>query len=108
LSWMQSWLGVSRGILAASAIWASILPFVVTHRWILRTWRRRRARDEGVDLCYSCIWSRPLRPDEQTCPTCGAPRACAVCGHHLEADQCACPECGRKVSGRLFRSSAST
>lgn len=70
----------------------------------INQWERRRVRRvgraRGFDVCPACLSMRALQPDDQQCPSCDAPRACSVCGHRLEANQHACPECGRAVWGR--------
>ena len=67
---------------------------------LISSHRRKQLVAAGHDVCPSCRWSGVLGPADQSCPSCGSPRGCAVCGQRLFVGQCACPECGRAVWGR--------
>jgi hypothetical protein len=101
--WIQSWHAVSYGVMLASAAWAVLALWVPTVRMFLRKHERSRALHNGLDVCIACWSIRALRPDDQHCSECGAPRACPACKHRIKSDQFACPECGRAVWGRLPR-----
>jgi RNA polymerase subunit RPABC4/transcription elongation factor Spt4 len=103
LMWIQSWHEVSAGVVFMSAAWAGLGLLCLTGRMVLLKQARSRALHEGLDVCTACWSTRALLPDEQQCPACGASRACAVCKHRIEANQHACPECGRAVWGRARR-----
>jgi hypothetical protein len=93
----------SRNVLFWSMIWAVVglwIPSIIVLDRLLHRWRVRRS---GVDICPRCVSKRGLEPRDQHCPACGALRACSVCKHRIEAHQCACPECGRAVWGRVPR-----
>lgn len=61
--------------------------------------QRKQLVSAGVDVCPSCRWPGILGPADQSCPSCGSPRACAACGQRLLVGQSACPECGRATWG---------
>jgi hypothetical protein len=81
-------------MLASGALPQFLALLLFSHR------QRKQLVSAGVDVCPSCRWPGILGPADQSCPSCGSPRACAACGQRLLLDQSACPECGRAVCGR--------
>lgn len=93
----------SRNVLFWSMIWAGVGLWIPSVIVVDRLLYRRRVLRSGFDICPCCKSKRGLWPRDQHCPSCGAPRACSVCKQRIEANQCACPECGRAVWGRVPR-----
>lgn len=89
----------SVAVVAALVLASGALPVFLALLLFSRI-QRKQLVSAGVDVCPSCRWPGILGPADQSCPSCGSPRACAACGQRLLVGQCACPECGRAVWGR--------
>ena len=89
----------SVAVVAALMLASGALPLFLALLLISRI-QRKQLVSAGVDVCPSCRWPGILGPADQSCPSCGSPRACTACGQRLLVGQCACPECGRAVWGR--------
>lgn len=97
---LDRWAPVPVPLAIAIFVWAGTAMFSWCFVAKERARVRRVGRTQGFDVCTACWSTRALQPDDQHCPECGAPRACSGCKHRIEANQCACPECGRAVWGR--------